>query len=366
MFVHALDERAISHQVALLVGPMLGAGMDVLVVAGHPTRGGMARMPPGVRVADLGLGDRPTLLGAPGLAFQLRRWRPDVLFAHGNGPGRTAILAQNIARTGTPIVVVEHTHYSSFYVRRRAVRDLLTRLLYPHADRIAGVSPGVVDDLVRRFPGISGRTAVLPAAIPDPEPRMRAMEATPDHPWLSRVDGPLVICAIGNVLPRKGQDTLVRALPRVRRELGDVRLLIVGRVDDERFSRELERLASDLGVRDYVGRTGFQQNPFQFLARADAFAHASRLEGCPTVILEAMSAAIPVVATDCVTGPDYLLQGGRCGLLVPVGDAEAMAGALIRVLSDRDLASTLRTRGLERAREFEAARIASRYLDVLA
>src|SRR5712692_3440372 len=76
MFVHTLDERAISHQVALLVEPMLEAGVDVLVVAGHPTRGGMARMPPGVRVADLGLGDRPTLLGAPGLAFQLRRWRP--------------------------------------------------------------------------------------------------------------------------------------------------------------------------------------------------------------------------------------------------------------------------------------------------
>ena len=365
MFVHTLNDRAVTRLSISLCGQLSELGFDVALVCGGRGTGAHPTIPDGVELVDLGIAGGPMTLGVGRLVAWLRAWRPDVLFAHLNGPGRAAVLARALARVPTRVVVVEHTHFSTFGWKRSPVRDFITGALYARADRVAGVSPAVVDDLIARFPGIRGATALLPAAFPAADNLRVAAAAPTDHPWLDGGDGARdfqVVCSVANVLPRKGQDALIRALPRVRAVAGDVRLLLVGRLDDPAFARELELLAARLGVAESVSFIGYRPQPLGYIARADAFALASATEGCPTVLLEAMACGVPVVGTDSPGGISFVLDGGRCGLLVPPGDSELLASAIARSLSDGDLRRTLVARGRDRATLFTPRRIAELYL----
>lgn len=360
MFVHALDDRAISRSVLAIAKELSEMGVDVQLIAATLTAS--ASPPAWVAVENLDIGRRRTATALPRLASVIRKMHPDVLFGHGNGPNRAALLARLLFRLPVRVVAVEHTHYSTFYPRRK-LRDLLTGRLYPLAERIAGVSLGVIDDLERRFPGVRGKTTVLPS----PGPRLselRALAAQPISNVVQADDRPRVICSVGNIVPRKGQDTLVSALPRVRDVVGDVRLVLVGRPDDEKFVQRLEHLAASLGVERFVSFVGYQPNPLTIVARSDVFALASTTEGFGISLVEAMACRVPVVSTNCPAGPSYVLENGRCGLLVNVGDPTNMADALIRVLQDATLRRELVARGEQRAAQFEPQVVAAQYLEV--
>lgn len=229
------------------------------------------------------------------------------------------------------------------------------------ARRVAGVSPAVVQDLATHFPNIRCSTVVLPAVGPDPDAPEALGREPPDHPWFHGPDRPMIITSVANVVPRKGQDTLVEALSLVRAMVGDVRLVIVGRFDDPHFLARLQQLAANLGVADAIALEGYRADPLPYIAHANVFAHASWTEGCPTVLTEAMASGIPVVATDCPGGASYVLDDGRAGLLVPVRDAEAMARAIASVLRDAGVRRDLIAHGRQRARQFSPRTVAEAY-----
>jgi glycosyltransferase involved in cell wall biosynthesis len=243
---------------------------------------------------------------------------------------------------------------------------LATRFLYPRAAVVAGVAPAVVEELEAMVPALRGHTAVLPSVGPDPSELSARVSASPDHPWFDGEGQPFVVVSVANVVARKGQDVLVRALPAIRSAVGDARLLLIGRVDEPEFGAELHRLAERLGVAEQVCVLGYRDDPLPLVARCQIGALASQTEGLPMSLLEAMTCGLPVVSTDCPAGPAYLLENGASGLLVPVDDSEAMGRAVIRIAEDDELRAGLIARGRERAAAFSPAAVASRYLDVVA
>ena len=116
-------------------------------------------------------------------------------------------------------------------------------------------------------------------------------------------------------------------------------------------------LAKRLRIQDCVDFPGFKENPFAFLAKANLFVLSSRHEALPTVLIEAMACGCPVVSTDCPFGPREILEEGRLGPLVPVGDAEALAAAMVRVLDAPPSRNGLR----QRAAWFSIDRAVDRY-----
>src|SRR5690606_8901187 len=137
---------------------------------------------------------------------------------------------------------------------------------------------------------------------------------------------------------------------RVRRAR-PARLVILGEGPER---DRLEDLAHDLYVEDDVNLPGFIDNPFAYMARAGVFALSSRFEGLPGVLIQAMACGCPVVSTDCPSGPAEILERERFGPLVPVGDDEALARAILATL-DRP-PSRERLRG--RAKRFTSDRAA--------
>ena len=123
----------------------------------------------------------------------------------------------------------------------------------------------------------------------------------------------------------------------------------------------LERLIGELGLTDRVAMPGFVTNPLAYMAKADVLALSSRVEGMPTVLVEALACGTPIVATDCPHGPAELLGDGAYGRLVPVGDAQALGTALAATLSEpRDP-----ERQRRRAAEFAVDRAVERYVQLI-
>ena len=177
-----------------------------------------------------------------------------------------------------------------------------------------------------------------------------------EHPWIGG-DGPPVILAAGRLSAQKDFSTLLVAFARLltRRP---ARLVVLGK--GKRKPR-LVSLARRLGVAEHVDFPGFADNPYAFMARASLFVLSSWYEGLPTVLIEAMACGCPVVSTDCLYGPREILEDGKHGPLVPVGDAEALAAAMARTLDAPPRPEALR----ERASFFNAARAIDRYEELL-
>jgi glycosyltransferase involved in cell wall biosynthesis len=161
---------------------------------------------------------------------------------------------------------------------------------------------------------------------------------------------PPYIVAAGRLDPQKGFDVLLDAFARAHDRVAGHRLVIIG---EGPARGELEAQVARLGLADRVVLTGFLSNPQPTLRGAALFVLSSRYEGMGgLVLLEAMVHGLPIIATDCVTGPRDLLEDGRGGLLVPVEDVEALADAMAAHIADpTDLRARAR-RGPARARAF--------------
>jgi glycosyltransferase involved in cell wall biosynthesis len=304
-----------------------GYRVDLLQVRRHGPY--LDRLPANVSRVDLG--HRHTYTCLPALVHYLRRQRPVLLLSDKDRVNRTALLARRLAATGTPLIFRLGTTVSCNLASRGRLERWLQRTsigrLYRFAETVLVPSAGVADDL-SRYTGLApGKIRVVPSpGIPDD-----LFERTlppPDHPWFRGHPVPVILGA-GELGARKDFATLLQAFALLHNRR-PCRLVIIGR---GRQRQRLLELADTLGIREDVDLPGFVDNPYPYLAHADLFALSSRWEGLGLVLVEALALGTPVVATDCPSGPAEILQQGRFGPLVPVGDAAALAEAMAAVLA---------------------------------
>jgi glycosyltransferase involved in cell wall biosynthesis len=300
------------------------------------------------------------------LASYLRERRPDALIAAVVHLNLEAVWAVRLAGVPTRVLVSERTAPSKMLAKdswRARFLPPLMRRAYQQADVIVAVSRALGDDLAG-VTGISRERIVTiynPVVGPDLDRLAREPVA---HPWFAAGQPPVILSA-GRLSPQKYFPTLVRAFARLRRDR-PARLVILGAAtgsDGKTGQRtsELKALAETLGVADDLDLLGFTHNPYAFMARARLFALSSAYEGFGNVLVEAMACGCPVVSTDCPTGPAEILDQGRHGPLVPVGDDAALAQAMTRVLRASPDPDALR----RRAAEFSVERSVDHYLGAL-
>ncbi|MFE7046575.1 glycosyltransferase family 4 protein [Streptomyces atratus] len=181
--------------------------------------------------------------------------------------------------------------------------------------------------------------------------------------------GKRVILCVARLVPRKGQDMLIRALPLIRREVPDAVLVVVGRGPDEARLRKLAHRHAEGSVR-FVGGKSHTETP-QYYAAADVFAMPCRTrkagleaEGLGIVFLEAAASGLPVVVGDSGGAPDTVLDG-RTGRVVDGTDTAAIAGALTRILLDADQAAEMGAAGRKWAQESWSWDASARHLTQL-
>lgn len=311
--------------------------------------------------ARMALASKPHfVLGAlPKLVRYLRRENPDVLISAMDYPNAVAIAAKALAGNNIPVIATVHSTLSGevAHTKRRRIKAQLkvARRFYPRADALVAVSRGVADDLAQ----ILGRpnkieTIYNPVVSPD----LATKAAQPlNHPWFSG-NGPPVILAVGGLKPAKDFATLFKAFAIARRER-PFRLLVLG---EGKLRQDLTLLASQLGIAGDLQLPGFTENPFRYMAKASVFVLSSAWEGLPTVLIEALACGCPVVSTDCPSGPAEILEDGKYGTLVPVGDAEALAAAILNTLAGGQDKQKL----VKRGEDFAVKHATRGYLDLIA
>ena len=285
---------------------------------------------PGVNIVDLGT--KHTYSSLPAVIRYLRKNRPAVLFSDKDRVNRVALLARFLARSKTRLVVSTGTTVSIDLANRRPVDRWLQRFsigrFYPFADAVVVPSQGVADDMAA-YTGLP-REAITVAPRPViPQALRLNSQPKPDHPWFHNRDVPLIVSA-GELSARKDFETLLRGFA-ILNSNRPCRLMILGR---GKRRDNLLQLAQELGIEKQLELPGFVDSTYPYIAHADLFAFTSRWEGLGFVLLEALAVGTPVVSTDCPNGPSEILQQGKYGKLVPVGDQISLASAMAQTLDN--------------------------------
>ncbi|ARV57624.1 glycosyl transferase [Nostocales cyanobacterium HT-58-2] len=329
IFLRGLYEGGTERVMLNLARAFIERNLKVDFVLARAEGAYMPQIPARIRLIDLKARWMPSSL--PKLVRYLQQECPVTLLAALHYPCEIALWAKRLARVSTRIVVSEHNTLSQEAQRitQTSVRltPITAKLFYPWADGIVAVSHGVAEDLASTTGIPLERIQVIYNPVVAPEVFEKAKEFV-NHPWFQTGEVPVILGA-GRLYPQKDFPTLIRAFAHVRR-VRPARLVILGNGPEQ---PQLESLVHKLGIEQDVALLGFVQNPYAYMARAGVFVLSSTWEGLGNVLIEAMAVKTPVISTDCKSGPAEILANGKYGRLTPVGDSEAMAQAILSVLS---------------------------------
>lgn len=356
LFLPSLRGGGAERAAVTLANALAASGVEVEMLLARAEGPYLAHLAPAVEVVDFGL--RRVVQSIPALASRLRRGGLGAVLSTVTNANLALLAARHLAGAPVRVVVREGNTLSEVAALSRGVAERLlptfARRFYPSADLILANSRGVAEDLVASLglPAASIRVLPNPVAL---EPVRQAAREAPGIP-LPEPTFPLLVAA-GRLVPQKDFLTLLRAVALLRERL-PVHLALLGEGPER---GRLEAEAARLGLSTALSLPGFLPNPHAVMARARALVLSSRWEGMPNVLLEAMALGVPVVATDCPSGPRELLAEGRFGPLVPVGDAPALAAAIAATLASPPAGEELRAR----AAAFDVTALLPAYLAAL-
>lgn len=347
--INGLGAGGAERSLAEMLPGLRDRGIDNLVVCllrkNHGVHSSVERQGFDVRVVGSSRSRAP---------FRIRRiansWRPDILHTtifEADVLGRLAAVGHpckvltSLVNTYDGVRVADPTVPGYKVAAARLVNGVTARHLNDH---FHAISPAVRDSAVNRLGIDRSRVTVVPrgrdlSRLGEASPQRRAEVRRK----LGLHQNAEVVLNVGRQEPQKGLAILVRAIADLAVTRPRVRLLQVGR--DGKVSLDLRKLAADLGVMDRIDFLGFRDDVGDLLAAADVFAFPSYYEGLGGSVLEAMAMSVPIVVTDVPALVD-VVEGGRGGLIVPVGDAPALANALATLLDDRFAAEGTAERAL--------------------
>jgi glycosyltransferase involved in cell wall biosynthesis len=273
----------------------------------------------------------------------IRQLRPDRVLSFLWSINLVTLAAVSGIKPRPRIIVSERTHLGPSIQRFSGarLRRLLVRILYPHADTIAAVSQDTAQNLIDEFniPAEKIRTIQNGIAVNETRSLM-------DSPLNNtQVPGPYIL-SIGNLNATKRHEFTITAFSHIAGQRPGLRLLILGEGDER---KRLERMVDRRGLEGRVLLAGYTSNPFPYLARAAAFVSASRFEGFPNAVLEAMACGTPVIAA-ATPGTREIIDNNRTGLLFPAGNIGALILALNRVLDEPSFGLLLASNALAEVR----------------
>ncbi len=357
LFIAHFDAGGVAVVVTDLANALAARGHRVELLALDGSGPLKSRADDAVRLVDLKCGAARFAL--PRLMSYLSAAKPDVLLGASTHINTLVILAGLLRGfRGPRIIATEHSALGHRATTWRArLLFALVRMTYRLPHRVVCCSEGIRQELIEEHGLPPERIVTIHNAVVGPR-ALAALEAESQDPWLTASADPLIVTA-GRLHHQKDHRTLLLAFARLAAKR-PARLLILGEGDER---PGLEALIRDLGLAERVRLAGQVDDPLARMKAADLFVLSSRYEGLPTVLIEALLCGLPVVSTDCRHGPREILEGGRYGTLVPVGDPEALAAAMVRALDAKRDPEAQRQRAMAFGADPAAARYEALFAD---
>jgi len=315
----------------------------------------LSDLPSSINVVDLQC--KRTRYAISPLSSYLRQRAPRVLISGLHQANLVAVIAKKRSSSNLRLVVTIHSQMSEEMIHTPGLTGkfipLLVRVFYPKADKIICVSNGVAQELINKYHLPKSKIQVIYNPVVTQDMFKKAEEPL-DHPWFQPGQPP-VILGVGRLTAAKDFETLIKAFALVRNKT-ETRLMILGKGPER---AKLEQFVKQLGLENDVCMPGFVDNPYKYMKHSSVFVLSSKWEGLPTVLIEALALGLPVVSTDCPSGPAEILGNGKWGRLVPVGNPKALADAILAAINDE------RGKGVERAQEFSLDKMVDQYVALI-
>ncbi|MBD1896891.1 MULTISPECIES: glycosyltransferase family 4 protein [unclassified Coleofasciculus] len=247
-----------------------------------------------------------------------------------------------------PVVVSERIHPAMYSIG--GVRGLLRQWIYPKANRVVGVTARALSYFSAQ---IQSRSYVIPNPV--------IFINTNQTESAKLITKPSLI-AVGRLDSQKGFDLLLQAFALLKVCYPDWTLTILG---EGALRTELEALRNQLGLSNRVHLPGRVKNIYEFLKQADIFVMSSRFEGFPNALCEAMACGLPVISTDCPSGPREIIRDGVDGILVQNGNVDALAAAMERLMSNEAERQRLASRATQVMDRFSLEKIMEMWENLL-
>jgi glycosyltransferase involved in cell wall biosynthesis len=347
---------------AQLATEMIRRGVTVDIVLGQDPFMLAPSLFPNCSVQVLGTQRPRHFIGK--LMAHLKKARPDGVLASSWPFSVATILAVHLYNPKLPVVISEHSDFrsglkssSEFTNKDKFLLRYVAKYIYNRANRIVGVSQGVLDGLVDKV-GVSRRNMTVisnPARRFTSEPAEKPEESQRlERFW---AQGALKLLAVGRLVPEKDYGTMIKAVSILKTKL-NIKLVIVG---SGHMREALESQINHLGLEQNVMLAGQSNTMSHYYGKADLFLLSSSCEGFGNVLVEALSFGLPIVSTDCKSGPSEILANGKYGFLTPVGDAVAFAKGV-----EKALATSIDPKAQKsRAAHFSIETATDRYLSAL-
>lgn len=284
--------------------------------------------------------------------------KPDVIISAYTDTNAACLIGGVISQHKAKIIVSEHAslheHWRGKSLFKRVLLNFYVACVYRLASCVICVSNGLrtqVSALLRNTKKV--RTIYNPV-------RFSNFEAVEEKVFGS-FDSTLKLLAVGRICEPKNYETLLRAVSILAKKRS-CELKIVGGIFCQKEYEKLQSKIADLGIEGLVSFEGYSENVAEYYKNADVFVLSSAWEGFGNVIVEAMSFGLPIVSTNCNFGPAEILEDGKYGRLVPVGDYISLAKAILAEL-EKPIISQKHL--IERSKDFSEQAIASQYYEVI-
>lgn len=280
---------------------------------------------------------------------------PDLLFSTTLNANIILLITTMLNKNKRPTIVRETTNRTS--LKTNIIWKIITKYLYNKANSIIALSIGVKNDLIENFKVNKKNINVIYNPI-DIDYINKVKNQDIQH--LDFRDTHKNIIAVGRLIKAKDFPTLLKAFKEIDNQINS-RLLILGKGPEE---NELKLITEKLNIKNKVLFMGFQNNPYKYINASDLFILSSTREGFAHVIVEAMSLGVPVISTNCPSGPKEIILNNKYGRLVEVGNYKKIADETIRLFESPDEYSKLSSLGQIRAYDFEAEKIVNEYQEL--
>ena len=294
-----------------------------------------------------------------------RQYQPEIMFSQLTYFNAIAVIAKRLSGVQTANVLLEGTLLSKMIVSdfkfslKLMLVPILAKLTYPLAQGFIAKSSDILID-TRQVVGKGFerlKTTVLPNPYPFERFKTLAKESV-EHSWFVSERLPIIVSS-GRLCEQKGFDTLLKAFALVKAEL-PCRLMILGEGPDR---QKLEKLIRKLDLSDFVNLRGRVSNPWKYVARSDLFVLASRWEGWPSALMEAIALGIPVITTDCPGDGKKMIENEVNGIIVPTDDITTLSNSIIKILSHQKEWKLLTKQAEASIMQYDYSQISKKYID---
>lgn len=243
----------------------------------------------------------------------------------------SAVGLASIGLKNRPKLIFREANTPSKIIDSR-IKGRVYKWCYSFADYYVAVSKGVKKDMVDYFKLDERKVSVIYNPVID-NTIYEKIDEDVLHPWFNHSEIPVLV-GMGRFAPQKAFEDLVDAFVLVRKER-KVRLVIFGRKEkSSSYYKMIQKKIEASGFSEDIWLPGFVDNPFKYLKKADVFVLSSKFEGLPGVLIQAMACGCPVISTDCPSGPREILEDGKYGKLVNVGDVESIGETIFNTLNN--------------------------------